>query len=720
MLKIIGDKLIYHWDYVLDVWLVLKPCRFSLISLLAGFIFFVWSQQGIDILRVMIESESLYEHTLFYFSVVLWAFSIWYWARYALSYDHIRKLAINSENIERSNLWISRVPVILGVAAFATVMLAFFFLESDYPDDTFKMEIFKPGAIASIYLVSIIGYLFIVTYIGPKVSATLVPKLKSLIKQDFTGILQAFPWIAKYFVPIGIVITFLAFLGTTLAPVSTGEFLGTPNLLLIAAANAAFVGTMLVVLGEYWRLPIFTIMLLMAIVFSLWNDNHDIQMAGEFKNNIDPRKTIDDHFTNWLETRYSDWERKHKTSASPDNKFPLFIVAAEGGGIRAAYWSASLLGALQDSNPDFASHIYAMSGVSGGSLGIATFASLLKASRDEEFSPTEKNKECFPDNKLSYQKCAEAVLSEDFLAPVVGRMLYGDLLQRFLPWPVKSFDRGHAIELAWEQAWSDLTNTKYFSEPMLSIYDNCNKKQGEYCAIPALLLNSTWVERGRRVISSNIKIEKEHFITTYDLHDVTKRHIPLSSAVHNSARFSYVSPAGTVKKPNGEVVGHLIDGGYFENSGATAALELLHHISSTLTPCSNKQKQENSPGCKTKANLAKKWKHVKPVIIMLTNDPRLHDDEKKEPHRFMNELRSPVAGLLNTRGGRGSYSREALQYTVEEMGGEFVEFGLHNIKNAVPLGWMLSDRAKNTMENRLLCYDNGEKVNLLNIRECDP
>jgi len=41
-----------------------------------------------------------------------------------------------------------------------------------------------------------------------------------------------------------------------------------------------------------------------------------------------------------------------------------------------------------------------------------------------------------------------------------------------------------------------------------------------------------------------------------------------------SARFTYVSPAGTLVK-DGEVHGRVVDGGYFENSEATTTLEVL-------------------------------------------------------------------------------------------------------------------------------------------------
>ena len=119
----------------------------------------------------------------------------------------------------------------------------------------------------------------------------------------------------------------------------------------------------------------------------------------------------------------------------PGKIHPLFIVATEGGGIRAAYWTATVLGELQDKNPTFASHVFAISGVSGGSLGALVFDALLAEPNPEKF----KGK-------------ARDILGQDFLSPALASMLYPDFVQRFLPFPVPHFDRARALEMGWEKA----------------------------------------------------------------------------------------------------------------------------------------------------------------------------------------------------------------------------------------------------------------------------
>ena len=110
---------------------------------------------------------------------------------------------------------------------------------------------------------------------------------------------------------------------------------------------------------------------------------------------------------------------------------PLYIVATEGGGIRAAYWTATVLGGIQDANPNFAPHLFAISGVSGGSLGAAVFSALLAE----------------PNPGLFKEK-ANLILGQDFLSPTLAAMLYPDLFQRFIPYPIAYFDRARSLEMS--------------------------------------------------------------------------------------------------------------------------------------------------------------------------------------------------------------------------------------------------------------------------------
>jgi hypothetical protein len=131
------------------------------------------------------------------------------------------------------------------------------------------------------------------------------------------------------------------------------------------------------------------------------------------------------------------------SAQSPDREPPCIIVAAEGDGIRAVLWPALVLGTLQDSSlerrkgqPDFASHVLAISGVSGGSVGAAVFAALCAEQRES--------------GKL--RERAATICGSDPRAPTLGALLYSDFVQRFLPVAFLP-DRAAAFEHSWERAW---------------------------------------------------------------------------------------------------------------------------------------------------------------------------------------------------------------------------------------------------------------------------
>ena len=126
---------------------------------------------------------------------------------------------------------------------------------------------------------------------------------------------------------------------------------------------------------------------------------------------------------------------------------------------------------------------------------------------------------------------------------------------------------------------------------------------------PALLLNATHQETGRRIIASNLKIEKDTFLDSFDAFDLLGSDMRASTAAHNSARFTYVSPAGKLLARIGEGKdattanrGYVIDGGYFENYGALTALELARSARDEI-------KRANGS--------------VKLVILQISSDPTL-------------------------------------------------------------------------------------------------
>jgi hypothetical protein len=236
--------------------------------------------------------------------------------------------------------------------------------------------------------------------------------------------------------------------------------------------------------------------------------------------------------------------------------------------------------------------------------------------------------------------------------------------------------------------------------------------------MPALFLNGTSVEKGNRIITSNLRLTNNFL----DADDAAQKlagersnatevacHIPLSTAAHMSARFTFVSPAG--RFPDGS---HIVDGGYFENSGATTAYEIATRIKDWCA--------------------FKKIANVDVKIIMISNNPRKPSiapakpaPEPPGPKRtkttlvrgdFMGELTAPLYALLNTRDARGTYAQKAIgreqrrfkagvveappeDESPQQLTKDIVYFKLRDTQVPLPLGWTLSAAAAKTIREQI-------------------
>lgn len=252
-----------------------------------------------------------------------------------------------------------------------------------------------------------------------------------------------------------------------------------------------------------------------------------------------------------LDEYAKDWIQRRRLAMSGDSKtYPIILVAAAGGGIRAAYWTANLLAAFQDREPDFADHVFAISGVSGGSVGAAVFTALIKADC----------KPCLPH--------ARTILAQDFLAPALAGLLTRDVVSTVFH-DVNLPDRGVALEQKFEQAWQDDMHTRTFEEPFDDLWDERHKA-------PTLFLNATEAGSAQRAVFSNVSLAGIPSAAGSTQEVAEKLRLRLSTAMLLSARFPYISPEGQVGPANGSM--RFVDGGYFDNSGAATLLDVVRSL----------------------------------------------------------------------------------------------------------------------------------------------
>jgi hypothetical protein len=381
--------------------------------------------------------------------------------------------------------------------------------------------------------------------------------------------------------------------------------IGTISVLLYALGLWQLVASLLFVFLPS-RLGLPSLALLPILIFaclSNQNDNHSIDAkmnANEYSSasNQLNRDTSTLDFAGYL----TEWLRSRKIVRDSTGRplpYPVIVVSAEGGGLRAAYWTAAILSDLdRQTDGEFSQHVFALSGVSGGSLGIAAYAANLADSRDGAVPAKQMQSIASRNPQLDF-------LSKDFISPVLAYLLMPDLLQRFWPRPISAFDRARALESSLGESWP----TSRFRDSFRSLWMKNNSIDFEF-RVPAIFFNATQVESGKRYIVSNLNLRHDQFLDSYFAFDNSCTEQPsencapsidslsLATAVHLSARFPYLSPAAAIygtpsdsannidraAKPSSSpsrrpaLWGRVVDGGYFENSGAGTAEEIIRSI----------------------------------------------------------------------------------------------------------------------------------------------
>jgi hypothetical protein len=162
--------------------------------------------------------------------------------------------------------------------------------------------------------------------------------------------------------------------------------------------------------------------------------------------------------------------------------------------------------------------------------------------------------------------------------------------------------------------------------------------------------------------------------------------VRVSTAADNSTRFTYVSPAGTLLRGRngnggspmacapGQRCEHVVDGGYFENSGSSTASDVLDVLARS-----------------------KHASRIRPHVIFIQFEQA--DPPPTTTEKFANELLSPVRALLSVRGAHADLAEQELK---RRMGAaNHTTFDLVQRKAVFPLGWLLADRTRNLMDQQM-------------------
>jgi predicted acylesterase/phospholipase RssA len=372
-------------------------------------------------------------------------------------------------------------------------------------------------------------------------------------------------------------------------------------------------------------------------------------------------------------------------------------VAASGGASRAGFFTASVIGKyLDEGGADFRKRLFAISSVSGSSVGAVMTVAALAASPDAKPCRDEDFWLLYQPKANNWRTCLEALMSGDFLTPVFAGLVFRDTLRflgvfsgsgSFLGWS----DRASLIEQSWERHFRRSVREQKTPSPDCRDNLDCpflalrpRTIEGRVEWLPLLLLNGASVSTGQRIVTSIIdpwyrpggacplptadddpgKCPVLDY--AYDFHwmlsdasrasgwiawlhglfgldkpsAVELNDVRQSTAAHNSARFPFISPPGEVRNRTNNVVDRIVDGGYFENFGAQTALELASAVRAVDSK-------------------------LAPFILIISNDPEIPtDDVLKAPDAsegaFLSDVSAPVQAIMNTRAARGTLALNAI------------------------------------------------------------
>jgi len=494
--------------------------------------------------------------------------------------------------------------------------------------------------------------------------------------------------------------------------------IGPLGIVLMCATFLTITGTYLTIRAACWQFPLLTTLFIVTIVLQYlgWNDNHRIRLYPTMHSYSSPEIKLVERGAP-IAGSLVDYAKAWNAGQGVGSEGPVYLVSSEGGGIRAAVWTLWVLSRLEvRSNGEFSKHMLLGSGVSGGSLGLAWFAAIVKGERDGVIQLKD------------IDTLVSDVSTTDYLGPTLETMFLTDFLQRF--WVRPAFvDRGERLETRFELGWNAACRKRLsaggspataeqpvcseFARPWKELWANTQR-------VPLLFLNSTEVQSGHAFIQQPLAYIRGRG-QDFDIANAASwstglmpASAPLSAVVHNSARFTYVSPAGSLmdaatlrsgKSPTRQ----LVDGGYFENSGTATIAELLAVLRQVYAPACSGQFGYGSPDCPVK-------------LIHISNDPGLEslrsDDACPDalryasPYSHYGEIRAPLLSLLNTRESRGEASRTAVRRMFARgklptspndpvTDNSVFHFRLCNGAYHLPLGWTLSAGSMGEMSRQL-------------------
>jgi hypothetical protein len=465
---------------------------------------------------------------------------------------------------------------------------------------------------------------------------------------------------------------------STIASISVSVMIGAIPFIIFAFGILLILGNTVTFLSVHWRINLHGIAMIIAFIAGLFYEPHYTQLPDKkiSTNTFGNRQTLSDYFKNWVDLRRSALDSSSK-------EYPVYFVLADGGASRSGYWSASVMASLDSqTNGKLSSHLFCLSGASGGSLGNASYFNLLRAKQTDSTA------------NANGVHIVQDYLETDFLTFTIARMLGPDVFRYVLPlWFID--DRAAALANVMETGSGK--ESKLYNSMSTAFSEIITQKNIPY-NLPIICINTTRMQDGIPAVISNININDYRFNKRVDLLSLLgeQRDIKMSQSVVLGASFPYLSPAGRINDTTAsKESNYFVDGGYFDNSGSGVVSEMINIL--------------------VQDTLYKKYAaKLKFYVLHATNSPQ-GDGFLNPVNPLVNDLAAPVKTLVGAYGTQTIVNDRRLWNQLRVMYSDkdhYIKLNLYDpkIKIAYPMDWVISDTALATIKHRL--YTNPEITKL--------
>lgn len=565
---------------------LLSKLWFVLLLLLVAAVLFITVGQAEDVFfGLAYDDKPWTDFALLCLVLLLWGGSVWYSSRLLVKIA-IRHLSAKKLKKKYIVNCINFIPRINGLIPFIIILLAIDYGECGH------------GVIQAV-VIAILGSLFFVFIIFRR------PLLG--LKSETTNKLlkiRNLPLNERYSIYSITVTAILIILILMLLPRNTAigfaTWLGPLSVLILGLAIWTWAAAVITWLDSRTKWPVSFLLFVIIIVFSVSNDNDVIQIikADTEHDQSSVRPSLEEHFAHWYQSSHRPWQHVKTVN----RKEPIYIIAGEGGGSRASFWTSGMLSKLDSAIEEFQSRVFIMSTVSGSSVGAGIYnASSLKMSKMN------------PDT-------IHAIAGGDYLSPINLTLVSGEIIQGVIPIGIPKVDRAKYLEDAWSKQFALLHGDNNLDKSVLHLWED------DPYALPINVFNTVVAETGQKGYISPLKLELPDVL---DVLEEVPYEIPLKTSMSLSARFPFFTSTGTIKDKETwtEPRLSLTDGGYYENTGIETAIDLYNRLNAMRTDST--------------------YSNVSFIIIFIQNS---QEDGYEDPQHlnFMDVVSLPLSTLLTT------------------------------------------------------------------------